>query len=157
MARWRPTIVTSQVEGRKEDGRRRRGSSDGWKLEIFSTTWIQRIESSNYFPASFHENPFPRISKLSGNSGGGNLISRNLDGVSRPSLARRRGKGGGGIIGEKLRASGGGGRLRGREGERRGMGRERRNIDRISVATDSIYPLLTGLLLGGFNFDSSRR
>lgn len=57
--------------------------------------------------------------------GGGNLISRNLDGVSRPSLARRRGKGGGGIIGEKLRASGGGGRLRGREGERRGMGRER--------------------------------
>lgn len=35
--------------------------------------------------------------------------------------------------------------------------RERRNIDRISVATDSIYPLLTGLLLGGFNFDSSRR
>lgn len=39
----------------------------------------------------------------------------------------------------------------------RGGERERRNIDRISVATDSIYPLLTGLLLGGFNFDSSRR
>lgn len=35
--------------------------------------------------------------------------------------------------------------------------REKHNIDRISVATDSIYPLLTGLLLGGFNFDSSYR
>lgn len=94
--------------------------------------FFQRLGSNGSNPriifqqvSPFHENPFPRISKLSGNSGGGNLIFRNLDGVSRPSLARRRGKGGGGIIGEKLRASGGGGRLRGREGERRGMGRER--------------------------------
>lgn len=28
------------------------------------------------------------------------------------------------------------------------------NIDRISVTADSIYPLLMGLLLRGFNFDS---
>lgn len=92
-------------------------------------------------------------------------------GVSRPSLdgeerveeeeeeaGRRGGSGNNRAQRETARelwGGGGGGRLRGREGERRG--RERRNIDRISVATDSIYPLLTGLLLGGFNFDSSRR
>lgn len=63
-----------------------------------------------------------------------------------------------GIIGrrEELRASERG-EVEGDYEKERGGERERRNIDRISVATDSIYPLLTGLLLGGFNFDSSRR
>jgi len=38
--------------------------------------------------------------------------------------------------------------MKGRRRERdRGRVREEYNIDRISVAADSIYPLLTGLLL----------
>lgn len=55
-----------------------------------------------------------------------------------------------------MRGSEGGGKGAGRERDG-GRGTERHNIDRISVATDSIYPLLTGLLLGGFNFDSPCR
>lgn len=62
------------------------------------------------------------------------------------------------------RAGGYGGTKRGRlcKGEKEMAaegegGKERDDIDRISVATDSIYPLLTGLLLRGFNFDSSCR
>lgn len=40
-----------------------------------------------------------------------------------------------------------------REGRQRGGGWEY-NIDRISATVDSIYPLLTGLLLQGFNVNS---